>query len=242
MTRRPARAMIVSLCMILPGSSAWLVTAQQPGAKLPDPARFEREIGAFEKLDHQNQPPTGAVLFTGSSTIKNWHKELATDFKGLTVLGRGFGGSNMNDLLHYMDRVVLPYKPRAVVLYQGDNDLKEGMTPNEILKNYKTFYQRLQTSLPHTRVYILSVKPSPDRWKHWPNAVILNQKFKAWADNEPNIIYVDVATCLLADNQLPIKKLYKMDQLHLNRDGYKLWLQVLAPVLAENESPHEPTR
>lgn len=242
MTRRPARAMILCLCLFFLSSSAWLVTAQQASVTLPDPARFDKEIHTFEKNDARQTPPQGAVLFTGSSTVRNWHKELAADFKGLTVLGRGFGGSNMKDLLHHMDKVVLKYQPRAVVVYEGDNDLKEGLSPNEIFKNYQSFYKRLKTSLPQTRVYILAVKPSPDRWKHWPKAVDLNNQLKTWADAEPNIIFIDVATCLLNDNQMPNKKLYGHDHLHLNREGYKRWRDVLAPVLAENEMPHESAR
>lgn len=239
MSRRPARAMILSLCLIFSGSSAWIVTAQQASEKRPDPARFEKEIGTFEKHDSQHQPPHGAVLFTGSSSVKNWHKELATDFKGLTVLGRGFGGSNMNDLLHYMDKVVLKYNPRAVVVYEGDNDLKEGMSPKEIFRNYQAFYKRLSGRLPQARLYILAVKPSPERWKHWPKAVDLNQKLKTWADAEPNIYFIDMATCLLDDLQKPRKELYSRDNLHLNRDGYKCWRNVLAPALTEIELAHE---
>lgn len=242
MSRRPARAMTLSLCLLFFSSSAWLVTAQQATVKLPDPARFEKEIGAFEKNDSHKQPPQGAVLFTGSSSVKNWHKELATDFKGLTVLGRGFGGSNMNDLLHHMDKVVLKYQPRAVVVYEGDNDLKEGLSPNEIFRNYKTFYKRLKAGLPQARFYIMAVKPSPDRWKHWPRAVELNQQLKTWADAKPDIYFIDMATCLLNDKHEPRKELYGRDNLHLNRDGYKRWRDVLAPALAEMELAHETGR
>ena len=240
MSRRPARAMILCLCLFFLSSSAWLVTAQQASVTLPDPARFEKEIHAFEKTDSHQTPPAGAVLFTGSSTVKNWHKELAADFKGLTVIGRGFGGSNMNDLLHYMDKVVLKYQPRAVVVYEGDNDLKEGLSPDQIFKNYKSFYKRLIARLPETRFYILAVKPSPDRWKHWSKAVELNIQLKTWAEAEPNIYFIDVATCLLNDQQMPRKELYARDHLHLNRDGYKRWRDVVGPALTETELAHEP--
>jgi hypothetical protein len=52
---------------------------------VPDktPVGFETEINAFLRQDSASFPPAGAVLFTGSSTIRMW-KNLATDFPGMT--------------------------------------------------------------------------------------------------------------------------------------------------------------
>jgi hypothetical protein len=35
------------------------------------------------------------------------------------VIPRGFGGSYMHDALHYLDRVALAYKPRAILKPDG---------------------------------------------------------------------------------------------------------------------------
>ena len=47
------------------------------------------------------------------------------DLAPLTVIPRGFGGSTMHDLLHYVNRIVVPYRPRAIVVYEGDNDMSD---------------------------------------------------------------------------------------------------------------------
>lgn len=235
MTRRPARAMILSVFMLFSSGSAWLVTAQQQTVKLPDPARFDKEISAFEKADARRMPAPGQVLFTGSSSMKNWHKELASDFNGLQVLGRGFGGSNMVDLLHHMDKVVIKYKPRAVVVYEGDNDLKEGLSVDEILHNYQRFYKRLNSKLPGCRLYVLSIKPSPSRLKFWPQAIEANKKLKSWCESKPNAIWVDVATCLLNEEEKPRPDFFLSDHLHLNRKGYEAWRDAARPVIMKME-------
>src|SRR6266550_4287597 len=83
--------------------------------------KWEPEIRKFEDSDRQNPPPKGAVLFIGSSSIQKWNS-LADDFPGTKVINRGFGGSEIADSTVYVDRIVVPYRPKMVVLYAGDND------------------------------------------------------------------------------------------------------------------------
>ena len=71
----------------------------------------------------------GGVLFVGSSSIRLWDG-LEQDFQALPVVTkRGFGGSRLSDCSEHVSKLVLPYKPRLVIVYAGDNDLAEGATP-----------------------------------------------------------------------------------------------------------------
>src|ERR1700684_661201 len=83
------------------------------------PAMFERQIAAFEKADQLNPPKPGVIVFTGSSSIRFWDT-LAADMQPLDTINRGFGGSQIYQVNQYASRIVLPYRPRAVVLYAGD--------------------------------------------------------------------------------------------------------------------------
>src|SRR6476659_10198552 len=92
-------------------SSVLAKEATAPTAKKPTgPARFESEIAAFEKWDHQNAVPRDCVLFVGSSTIRLW--QTADAFPDLPVINRGFGGSTVADVNYFADRIVFKYKPR----------------------------------------------------------------------------------------------------------------------------------
>src|SRR5271165_5563318 len=86
------------------------------------PGFWEFQISAYEKADRKNPPKPGVIVFTGSSSIRFW-ESLASDMKPLEVINRGFGGSRVAQVNQYASRIVLPYQPRAVVLYAGDNDL-----------------------------------------------------------------------------------------------------------------------
>ncbi len=89
-----------------------------------DPKVWERAIRRFEKNDRRCFPPEGVIVFTGSSSIRFW-KSLQTDMAPLPVVHRGFGGAQIHDVTHYVQRIVTPYKPKAVVFYAGNLDLRD---------------------------------------------------------------------------------------------------------------------
>ena len=69
-------------------------------------------------------PQKGGIVFVGSSTIRRW--DTAAYFPDLKIINRGFGGSELADAVRYVDRIVIPYEPRLVVVYSGDNDISGG--------------------------------------------------------------------------------------------------------------------
>lgn len=200
------------------------------------PGKFEKEIAAFEQIDMRSRYVNGMIVFTGSSTIKNWHNDLGSDFEGLPVLGRGFGGSKMKDLLHFMDRVVLKYQPRAVVVYEGDNDINSGVKPDALLKQFQEFEQRLHKALPESKIYFLTVKPSPKRWEKWPLMKQFNDDLKTWAKTTKNVTVIDITSTIMGAGGQPEKELFKDDMLHVNRKGYLRWQQVVKPILMKDLS------
>src|SRR5262245_5535919 len=101
------------------GACLALATALATAADTKNaPDRFEKDIVAFEMADRKSPPPKGAILFVGDSQFTRW-KSIQEDLKGYTVINRGFGGSKMSDLLHYTDRIVIPYRPRLIVVNEG---------------------------------------------------------------------------------------------------------------------------
>ncbi|MEQ8881269.1 MAG: hypothetical protein RLQ12_16615, partial [Cyclobacteriaceae bacterium] len=94
-----------------------ILQAQEQG-----PQRFEKTILEYEEADKANFPPKGANLFVGSSSIRIW-QDIADYFPDHEVINRGFGGSMYSDLLYYLDRIVLPYEPAKIFIYEGDNDI-----------------------------------------------------------------------------------------------------------------------
>jgi lysophospholipase L1-like esterase len=212
----------------------YLVAGSATAADYPSPKRFERAIAAFEKVDAKKMPPPGGIVCVGSSSMRMW-KTIHKDLAPLAVVHRGFGGSNMNDVLHFADRIVLPYKPRAILLYEGDNDVAGGVPAKTIAATFKKLAIKLRAELPDLRIYVISPKPSVSRWKLWPKYVETNALLKAACDADKNMTYVDVAKVMLRDDGTPKPDIFIKDNLHMNAAGYKLWKSVVRPILMAGE-------
>ena len=197
-------------------------------AAAAEPQRFEGEIRQFERCDQTNPPALGPVLFTGSSSIVKW-QNLSNDFAGLFVLNRGFGGSTWRDLNFYFARVVSKYHPRAVVVYEGDNDLAGGRTVAECLADFDVFRALMREQLPGVPIAILTTKPSPSRLPLLAAQKELNEGVRLRIATEPDWVELDVATPLLDGAGLPRAELFQADRLHLNPAGYALWVPVVRP-------------
>lgn len=196
---------------------------------IADPATmWDAPLAEFAAADSKLAPPPGGVLFVGSSSIRLWDG-LEEDFAALpVVIKRGFGGSRLSDCVHYLDRLVIPYRPRLVLVYAGDNDLAEGKTAAEVLQQFEAFVQGVRSALPETRIAFISIKPSPARASLLPEIRRANALVEQFASVHPGVAYVDVYSPMLAADGSPRGELFRPDALHLNAKGYALWKSVIS--------------
>ena len=211
-------------------------------AAVPEPSRFAAEVAQFSQHDEFNPWPEGAILATGSSSMRFWsvNQMLERQMAPLTVINRGFGGSVFNDLNHYLDQLVLKYRPRAVMIYEGDNDIALGLSQDAILDSLSSVIAQVHDQNAQTRFYLLSVKPSISRWLHWPAMQQLNEALQALCATDARLVYIDVASPMLGEDNRPGPDIYVADGLHLNELGYQLWRDAVRPVLMEGERQFEP--
>lgn len=221
------------LALVLFSACGLAVHASEPARSKPiqGAARFEPEIAAFEKWDRQNASPKNAILFVGSSSIRNW--QTAEAFPDLPVINRGFGGSSISDVNHFFDRIVPKYNPRVIVFYSGDNDIAGGKSSQQTFDDFQKFVQLVHDELPETRVVVLSIKPSIARLKLWPTMKEANALLAKLAEEDAQVEYVDIATPMLDADGQPRKELFLDDGLHINAAGYDLWNETLLPALSK---------
>ena len=189
---------------------------------------WEDALAAFAAADVKQRPEPGGVLFVGSSSIRLWDT-LETEFADARVIKRGFGGSRLSDCVKLLDRLVIKYRPRTVLLYAGDNDLAEGSTPEQVLERVKAFADGVHGRLPQTNVTFISIKPSPARRALISKARAANRLVQAYAALHPRVDYIDVFTPMLAADGSPRLELFRRDALHLNEAGYALWRSIIRP-------------
>ena len=207
----------------------------------PNPERFRATMTAFSEQDRLTPAPQGAVLGVGSSSMRYWATNgmFNEHLSPLTVINRGFGGSVMNDVAYFLAETVLRYKPRAVLLYEGDNDVSRGIALPRILTSLDLIIEQIHSQDPSIRLYLLSVKPSLDRWPLWPLMQSVNQAFEQRAESDSRITFIDVGSNMLNAEGRPKPDIFVGDGLHLNAAGYALWHASVASVVVPIEQAFE---
>lgn len=213
-----AMAVLAALCILL-----------SPASAQPDTDRWEKAMQAFEESDRANPPPKGGIVFLGSSSFRRW--DLEKSFPGKGLINRGFGGSQMADALRYLDRIVLPLEPRTLLIYEGDNDIGGGKSPETVESEFSELVARVHAKLPGTKIVFVSVKPSMRRWHLIEQVRDANARVRAIAEANSRVEYIDVDGPLLGPDGEPRRDLFVDDELHLNDAGYAIWAELVAPHL-----------
>ncbi len=192
--------------------------------------RFEKEVKELVAGDTAINERK-LILFTGSSSIRFW-KSLKSDFPTYNTLNRGFGGSEMTDLLHYADRLIIKYNPKEIFIYEGDNDLNSGKDVSEILKTADQLLTLIRAQLPkNVKVFFISAKPSIARWTLKEKYLDYNKQLEAWTKTEKRVYFVNVWTPLVDAQGEVLKDIFIADGLHLNEKGYKIWADAIKKFL-----------
>ena len=193
------------------------------------PTRWKETIEKFKEQDSKNPPPQNATLFVGSSSIVGW--DTKKWFPDIENINRGFGGSQINDSWYYAESIIIPYKPKKIVFYAGDNDATDGKTPEMIFVNFKAFAIKIRKALPETRLIYVSIKPSIARWSIWPQMQKANELILNYSKEQKNVYFIDVSKVMLDSSGKPIKEIFHADGLHMNEKGYELWTSLVRPLI-----------
>lgn len=200
------------------------------GAADLSPTRWEKDIARFEAADRTNPPPQGAVLFVGSSNVRMWNT-LEKDFAGLQVINRGFGGCYLSDVAHFANRIIIPYKPRLIVVSAGSNDINGKRTPEEVAASFRELVANVRAKLPDARIYYVSMSASKKRWEQQDRQKEANALIKAAVEAGTNLEYIDTCPMFLGPDGQPIDELFLADRLHPSDRANALRAALIKPRL-----------
>ena len=195
--------------------------------KLAQQLKWEQKMKRYEKADSINPPAKDLILFVGSSTMENW-KTLADDFPGKPVLNRGVSGTKTIDLINYKDRLISPYHPKQIFVYEGDNDIGYQWTPDEILEQIKRLFFILRKEKPEAEIIFISIKPSVRRLKDKERIEQTNALIKEFVEQQMNTAYADVYNPMFTPKGELFPEHYREDGLHLTTEGYAVWKEVIS--------------
>lgn len=192
---------------------------------------FWSDIQQFQKADSEKPPAKGSILFVGSSSFTKW-TDVQDYFPGFPIINRGFGGSQLTDVIRYAYDVILPYAPRQVVIYCGENDLASpSMTAGEVVLRLKTLFGLIRQNLPATTIDFVSLKPSPSRAQYFDKFKEANAQIRAFLAKQKNAGFIDVYGVMLNADGQPKSEIFLSDNLHMNPKGYQIWQKQILPFL-----------
>ncbi len=212
------------LCLFLSVFAVKVINAQQ----LP----FYKEIQQFKTNDTTSVPPKDAILFVGSSSFRKW-TDVQSYFPGYKIINHGFGGSTLPDVIRYAYDIIVPYKPKQVIIYCGDNDLasSDTISPIKVATRFKALFLLIRAELPHANIAFVSIKPSPSRVNLMAKMKQVNRIIKRFLEQHTNTAFIDVFHPMLLPTGKVKPDLFLEDNLHMNEKGYAIWQKTIQPYL-----------
>jgi lysophospholipase L1-like esterase len=137
----------------------------------------------------------------------------------------------MLDVLYHANRIVVPYEPASILLYEGDNDIASGMSAHRVSVAFHALTEIVHAALPETNVFVLSIKPTVARRDFWPEMREANRLLREACDGDPRLAFLDVAARMLDAGGEPRPDLLVEDGLHLNAAGYAIWREEVRKAL-----------
>lgn len=193
---------------------------------------FANEIAAFKKQDSVSFPPAKAILFVGSSSFRMW-KDVQGDFPGYTIINRGFGGSALPDVIRYANDIILPYKPKQILIYCGEIDFagNDTLSPTQVTQRFIELFTIIRSRYKKVPIAYVSMKPSPSRAKLLVKYEAGNAMIKEFMEKKKRTAYIDVYHAMLAEDGSPMPGIFLQDNLHMNAKGYSIWQKIIEPYL-----------
>jgi lysophospholipase L1-like esterase len=228
--------LLLTLLVDSPVLRGQAVEVKKKAAPVAGPAKWEKDIAAYEAKDREQPPEKGGIVFIGSSSIRMW-KTLAEDFPRHRVLNRGFGGSQIADSVHFADRIIIPYAPRMVVLYAGGNDINSGKSPEQVVGDFRAFFTKVRAALPEAEIACISIAGNPKRWAQVEQVKETNAAIRAFLAEQPRAHFIDVFPRMLGADGLPLPHIFVEDKLHMNAAGYAIWREVVGAYLPTADKP-----
>lgn len=187
---------------------------------------YEDEVKRLEK-DGLKAGYDPEIIFYGSSSIRMW-ENLAQDFPEKRVMNLGFGGSTLAACVWFFQRIMTNYKPKALVIYAGDNDLGDGRNPEEVFIFFQQLAVQVTARFGNIPCYFISLKPSLSRWHMAEQFMYTNNLIESEIiKNSNNWIFIDVFKKMLDKSGQPIAEYYTGDGLHMSEKGYQLWKEII---------------
>ena len=231
----------IAVLVTLVGAAAVGWWARDPGAAwgTPSPSPSVTPTETPEPKPLCSIGPAPEILLTGSSTVNGW-ENYAADLSPLTTSNIGVPGTGLEEQLVYVKRIIPSLEPDVIVLYSGSNDTAAGMGSTDVVSKINTFVADVQSVLPKTVVYFVSINDTPTRSSSRGANDAVNQAVAGEATATGALRYIDTDSALrAADGSVDAAK-FGGDGIHLNSTGYAIFGSIIRDRLMSDGYANRP--
>ncbi len=177
---------------------------------------------------------SGPVVLAGSSSMAYWSSAQSA-FSPYKIKNTAIGGTTVLQWIQWYRDKITQYKPRAVVIYVGSNDLDNGdqVTGSVNASNTIRLIKLIRNELQYTPIFYISVNPCYSRQGAWNEIAQSNTQMKTYCESQTHMYYIDIAAAFALSDGKPNSKLFLSDQLHPNEAGYAIWKTTVAGYVKE---------
>ena len=165
------------------------------------------------------------ILLCGSSSVDRWGTA-AKAFAPYEIINMGISKTIVTQWEKWTRSLIAAYKPAAVVVYVGGNDINAGRTGKQNAANTIRFLKKIRSMLKTTPIFYVSLVPNWRRMLDWDAIKKSNKKMKRYCNKTKNMYYVDIASYFMKDGKVPNTALSN-DGLHPNSKGYDIWNRII---------------
>jgi lysophospholipase L1-like esterase len=114
----------------------------------------------------------------------------------------------------------------VLLIYEGDNDLADGVPVDEVVANAELLFGAIQERLPDTEVVVVAPKASLARANLRDTYLELNARLQHVVEAR-GMHWVDFWAVQHTPEGTLREELFEADRLHLNDNGYAVWVAEL---------------
>lgn len=190
----------------------------------------EPSINPIVKIRSENLNLVGEeskeVVFVGDSHTNYF--EWGEYFSDKSVANRGIGSITTEGLLQRIN-LVTDLNPEKVFIMIGINDIQREVPIDEIVENLEEIIAIIKESEDDVEIYLQSVLPvagelyERHNYRHSQpvNDAVIN--LNSLLESIDGVTFIDVASHFNGE----LSEEYTVDGIHLNQEGYKVWLDVI---------------
>ncbi|MDR0823871.1 MAG: GDSL-type esterase/lipase family protein [Prevotella sp.] len=222
------RTTILLACLLLVSMG---LSAQEIKENILENKTYMERMAYFEA----NPLGKGQVVFLGNSLTQGgkWDEY----FPARKPVNRGISGDNTLGILNRLHEIIAA-KPNKLFLLTGTNDISLNRSNEMIMTGLKSIIYQLRAGSPETKIYVQSLLPIYNGANVYKRMLgkekqieKLNKELEKFCKKE-HIRFINIYPALLAGKRQLDPK-YTTDGLHLNSDGYAVWVNQIRKYVEE---------